>query len=824
MKNCIRFGINLLILCLIGTAAFADNIPLRLQVDGVNLGDIPAVLNEKGKPTSVDANVLVNILKPFIQSDKIQRIISLKEPSSDYITLDNVNRVGLATNYVENDLMLVLTIPLEMRSIKDYPVVFAQTRAGLGLENKNFSGYLNLRGTVSYSAQINPLVNYSNKNPGEGTVELVQNLGIATLETTAHYLEYDPHPFERVDTSLVHDFEEDQVRLRLGDFNTRIEGFQTAMPVAGIQIEKQFNINSDRNPFNKRSTLIEVKNNSLLEVFVNDILISRVRVTPGPYNLKNLPLIYGSNTIKVILTDDLGKKEEFLVDMLFDDQFLPKGMSDFAYQAGRPSYFLGNEKKYYDDSFSSIFHKYGVTDAVTVELNHQNYLSTNLWGVGAGFLSPLGSNFFDVAHYTDDDVHGANGFKWRFNSAETNLPNFLRFRIFLGAEFRSEKFLTISPTVFTQPNFAEKYDAVLQKQITERSSFSLGYTKLIGQHFGTNDQSYRAIYQNQFLRNWRVDVAYSRAEQTPNSDQLQLSLNWLESDGKAQATLSQDIPNKLTSIRYDKNSRFNYNDIQLSMYGQRQEDRVTGVESQSMDLYANYYAPKYEISGQANTATNGTDLSNSERLGLGTAIAWTSDSINISRPISDSFAVIQAEGLGPRQTLTIPNGLEEDRITVGSGESFVYANLASYVDRPLKLDSTGLGASSHLDRESYILRPTYRSGIFVPLKVVRSLTLKGKLESAKPDQVSYIYGRILDSQGKVFSNNFFTDESGNFIVDGLSYGKYQIELADPRLKKINFELVDTGEKDRANQAGEKEDSDASVFQLGTIKIETEAGR
>jgi outer membrane usher protein FimD/PapC len=278
-----------------------------------------------------------------------------------------------------------------------------------------------------------------------------------------------------------------------------------------------------------------------------------------------------------------------------------------------------------------------------------------------------------------------------------------------------------------------------------------------------------------------------------------------------------------------RNSRFNYNDFQMSMYGQRQKDRTTGVESQSMDVFASYYAPKYEISAQANSSTrgsigNGTDLTNSERLSLGTALAWTRDSLSISRPIVDSFAVIQAEGLGPRQVLTIPNGAEEDRITLKGNEAFVYANLTSYVERPVKLDSTGLGLGSNLERESYILHPKYRSGIYVPLVVKKALTLRGRLASDKPDQVAYMYGKILDSEGKVFSNNFFTDESGNFVVDGLSYGKYQIELSDPRLKKINFELVDIGESGRAEQAGEREDSEASSFQLGTIKIENEAGR
>jgi outer membrane usher protein len=823
MKNLMKLSLYVLLSSLIVCSAKAEWIPLRLSVDNVSLGDLPANLNEKGQPTSVNAPTLINILRPFVQEDKINRIYTLKAPD-DSITLENLNRIGISSEYIEKELKIVMTVPLEIRAVKDYPVVFAQTKAGLNLYNNNFSGYLNLRGSTSYSSQITPLVTNSQKNPNEGNVELVQNLGIATLESTAHYLEYDEHPFERVDSSLVHDFEDEQVRLRLGDYATDITGFQTAMPAGGIQIQKQFNIYPDRNALNRRSTQIQVKNNSLLEVFVNDILITRARVTPGPYNLKDLPLLYGRNTVRVVITDDFGTKQEFLVNMLFDDQILSKGVNDFSYQAGRPSYFLGNQKKYYEDSFSSLYHKYGLTDQVTVSLNHQNFLSSNLYGLGAGFLSEYGTNFVDVAHYTDDDVHGAGAARWRYNSPEANYKGFDRFRVFLGAEFRAEKFLTISPTLFTQPDFKEKYDAVLQKQITDRSSFSVGFTKTIGQHFGINDLSYRAVYQNQFLKTWRFDVAYSRSEQIPNSDQLQFSLNWVEQEGKAQATLAHDTSNNISSIRYAKNSRFNYNDFQMSMYGAKQKDRNTGVESQNMDLFASYYAPKYEISGQANSSSNGTELANSERLSLGTALAWTTDSLSISRPITDSFAVIQAEGLSPRQRLTIPNGLEEDRIQIKNNESFVYANLTSYVDRPLKLDSTGLGASGRLDREAYILRPKYRAGLFVPLKVVKSLTLKGKLESAKPDQASYQYGRILDSEGKVFSSNFFTDESGNFVVDGLNYGKYQIELSDLRLKKINFELVDIGEKGRAEQAGTVEDSEASIYNLGTVKIETEAGR
>ncbi len=87
-------------------------------------------------------------------------------------------------------------------------------------------------------------------------------------------------------------------------------------------------------------------------------------------NLKDLPLLYGSNKVKVVLQDDFGGREEFEVDMLFDDQILAEGVNDFSYQAGLPAYFVGREKKYYKDNMSSLYHKYGLTDNVTLFANH----------------------------------------------------------------------------------------------------------------------------------------------------------------------------------------------------------------------------------------------------------------------------------------------------------------------------------------------------------------------------------------------------------------------------------------------------------------------
>jgi outer membrane usher protein len=817
----------LLLVSLAPVAAFADWVPLRLVIDKVFVGDINVDLPKKGEVVAVRGSQVVNMLSPYLQSDKVSRIRAQIKPD-DVLALSDLARVGITSEFNEKELLITMTIPLEMRSVKDFPVILARNQTGVPVNDGFYSGYLNLYGLVGYTTIDTPAIYNNQKNPVEGQLELVQNFRYFTFESTGLYREFsDPdNPFHRVDSSLVHDLESSQVRLRAGDFYTGVQGFQAGLSAAGLQIQKQFNIFPDKGSISKRSTIIQVKSNSLLEVYVNDNLITRVRVPTGPYNLKELPLIYGRNKLRVILRDDFGGKEEFEVDMLYDDQILAEGVHDFNYQSGRPSYLVGYEKQYYEDIFTSFYHKYGLTDNVTVSLNHQNYLSSNLFGAGAGFLTNYGTHFFDLAYYTDNIESGAHAGRWRYNSPHTRWQYFDKFRVLLAAESQGDGFASITPTIALASTIREKYDAVLQKQLTDTSSFSVAATKQLGQGpGGVDEMSRRLAYQNQFARNWRFDLLYSWTDARPNEDHILVTLNWFEQEGRAQAAFAHDTNNDTTSMRVNRNSRFNYNDLQLSAYAAKQTPPVSTpnpvVDAQNVDLSANYYATNYEARLQLAGATNGSTFNNSSQLGLGTALAWTTNSIGFSRPIRDAFAVVSPEGMTKSQELSIPNGLEKDQIRLKNNSDFIFANLTSYVESSLKLDSTGLGASAHLDREAYILTPRYRQGLYVPLKVIKSLTVRGRLNFDKKEKVSYAYGRVLTEDGKVFSDNFFTDESGIFVLDGLSYGKYVIELADPRYKTITFELTERAKSD--DEDTETEDPDASVYEMGTLKIEKKAG-
>lgn len=820
MKNLNKLLKCFLVFTLFSVSAVAEWLPVRVVVDKIIIGDVNANLNAKGEATSLKGPELVNLLKNFVLPDKVERINKLIEPDGN-LSRESLSRVGISSAYNEKELSITLVVPLEMRTEKDFPVSVSIRKTGLPLFNKNYSGYLNIRGLVGYSDSSTPTAYGYQRSPGSGQLELVQNLNFFTLESTANYREFEELPLQRDNTSLVHDFEDQQIRMRLGDFYTGVQGFQTSMQTAGLQVQKQFSIYPQRNPKNRRSTSIQVKNNSQMEVFVNNNLILRIRVNAGLYNLKELPLLYGQNKVKILLQDDFGGKEEFEVDLLFDDQILTKGTHDFSYQIGNPAYYSGNEKRYYQNSLSSFYHKYGLTDETTAFFNYQNYLSSNLIGLGIGNISKFGTNFLDVASYSDSSVSGEKAALWRYNTPELNYDYFSQFRFSSNIEFKSLGFNAISIVPQAAANYSEKYDFVLQKQLTDSSAMSLGVTKLVGQNLGTDELARRASLQSRFARNWRFDLSYSWSERQKDLDQILFSFNWQEPAGRTQAAFTHDTANRNSSVRVSKNNQVNYNDLHLNMYADKQRSRTALFDSQSVDLAANYYAAKYETRGQIRGQSAGSDFNTNGQLGFGSAFAWTTDGTSLSRPITDSFAILEAQNLEKGQHLTIPKGLARDNIQLDNNESFVFSNLASYLEIPIRLDSTNLGLSSHLDREAYILSTKYRSGLFVPLKVVKSLVVTGKLNSDNLAHIKYAHGKILTADGQVFSDSFFTDESGNFVLDGLSYGGYQIELSDSSLKKISFELVESinGTKDTGIV-----DSEASEYQLGNIKIEKETGR
>lgn len=806
-----KFAATLFLLMV--SVVHAEWIPLDIAVDTVVIGQVPLDVetDEQGQPHARRIQVyrLADLLLPYLEASKIRSLRDLAERFSEDIALEELNRVGIRPVFDGNELRLNLEIPIDQRQVRDFPLYASRDKAGLGLQNKPYSGYLNYSVQTGYTDEERPAIPSGKRDPTEGQFELVQNLGPVTLESTAAYREFENEPFQRNDTSLVHDDELRQMRYRAGDFYTGVQGFQSSLGAAGLQVQKQFNIRPELGSLTKRSALIQVRQSSLMEVYVNENLILRLRVNPGPYNLRDLPVLYGRNAVRVVLIDDVGGREEFNVDLMFDDQILARGVNDFSYQVGAPSYYLLNEKEYDNRLLSSFYHRYGVTDAWTIGAGYQNYRETEQFSAYTGLLTDWGTHFLDLAWYQDDLQRWGRAGRWRYTSPELKAGFIRQLRLYGSVEGRSREFRTIAYPAPLVSEFSEKYDLLLQQQLGAVGSLGLGFTQLNGQNGGTDDFTRRVTYQLYVTPHWIFDISYDWSQNQSQRDQILASLTWNEPVGRRSAAVAYDSAVRGTSVRYNRNNVKNYDDYRIGVQATHEDpyDRSSG---QNADINAEYFGRIVETRLRLLGTRYGGSETRSAQLGFSSAFAWTRDGASLSRPISDAFAIVAPSGLGDSR-LNIPNGSENDNIPLADREKLVFMNLTSYIETQLQIDSTSLPLGRYLEREAYVIKPGYRAGIYVPLQVTRAVSVRGRLTATETSMVQYAHGRVRTADGRIFSESFFTDEKGYFVLDGISYGKYVIELADPRLKRIEFEVREDG------------DSADNQVELGEILIEREAG-
>ncbi|MEJ5989618.1 fimbria/pilus outer membrane usher protein [Ramlibacter sp. PS3R-8] len=119
-----------------------------------------------------------------------------------------------------------------------------------------------------------------------------------------------------------------------------------------------------------------------VEVQVDGTTIYRGRVGPGPISLDNLLLSGGTRTVRVVVTDTSGRQQIIEQPFLFADTVLAKGFHEYNYFAGKRSDITETNTFVYRESAWQAYHRYGVSDDVTVSAGGEG--NSNFYNLGAG--------------------------------------------------------------------------------------------------------------------------------------------------------------------------------------------------------------------------------------------------------------------------------------------------------------------------------------------------------------------------------------------------------------------------------------------------------
>lgn len=190
----------------------------------------------------------------------------------------------------------------------------------------------------------------------------------------------------RLDSTLSRDFLDRRTTLRLGD--TISTGGALASPVrmAGIQYGTNFATDPSFVTFPLPTIGGLARQDSVVDVFIDNVQRDTRSVPPGPFALENLPVVTGAGELQLVVTDLLGREQMVTQSYYVSSRLLKPGLHDFGYELGATRRDYGRESFDYGDAFASATHRYGFSDRLTGEAHAGLEPTTQTGALGGSWL------------------------------------------------------------------------------------------------------------------------------------------------------------------------------------------------------------------------------------------------------------------------------------------------------------------------------------------------------------------------------------------------------------------------------------------------------
>jgi outer membrane usher protein len=493
----------------------------------------------------------------------------------------------------------------------------------------------------------------------------------------------------------------------LGDmFATSANLLGGAVFLGGIGLTREFNLNPYFFRFPVPNLSGAVLTPSQYEVYVNDRLLRRGELQPGRFDLANLPAAIGNGTIRVVTRDAYGRTTELSSPYYLSTRILARGQHEYAYHAGLVRPDIVTRSFHYEDPAFIARHRIGVLDSLTLGMRVEGSLTGLSGGPTATTKLPfqLGEIELSLAASTEK---GASGHA-------ASIAYF-----YWGKHFTlGSTLMTMSPEYsnlsLSAPNDRKTWEAFgfLGIPIGSIASVTLQYA--LGSTRDHGDVSNYGINGNVWLTD-RVSLftsaQQSSSRQSGTDTSMFVGLNMIlgqmtnattfaeRREGKTDGGLriQKAVPAYGTGFGYLANASSN-------------EQRHGDALLQYQGTYGRYEAQHIFAEGQDTT-----------RLTAAGAIVAAGGTIAATRPITDSFAIIQVPGIeGVRGYL-----FNQEVGRTNRRGDLVVPNMLSYYGNKLSIEDKDIPLGHRIDATQQTVAPPLRGGVVASFPVYRIQAVSG---------------------------------------------------------------------------------------------------
>ncbi len=196
--------------------------------------------------------------------------------------------------------------------------------------------------------------------------------------------------FVRLDSTYVYSDPQTSRRYRLGDFIDGGLNWTRPVRMGGLQVQSDFSLRPDLVTFPLPTLSGEAAVPSTVDVLVNDSRLLSRQVAPGPFEIPQLPVVTGADTITTTVTNALGEQVTATLPFYASSSLLVPGLESYSAEAGLIRRNWGQISNDYDDLAASLTYRRGLLPNITGEVHAE--------GTGGQFMAGLGvaANVFNL--------------------------------------------------------------------------------------------------------------------------------------------------------------------------------------------------------------------------------------------------------------------------------------------------------------------------------------------------------------------------------------------------------------------------------------------
>ncbi len=517
--------------------------------------------------------------------------------------------------------------------------------------------------------------------------------------------------------------------------------------IGGLSITKEFAIDPYyvRYPTLSLSTPIAVP--SVMEVYVNNQVVSQQTVAPGRLDIRNLPLTMGRNDARVVVRDAFGQTRELSSTYYLTSTALAKGVQDYQYNVGFRRFGVGDRNWDYRTPVVLARHRVGVTNAFTaggrMEMHPGRLLNG---GPSVNLRLPFGQV---------ETSGSLSRRREQWGSAAYGSFTYTGHPVSAGGSlmFASPRYATLTSNPINED--PRRQGSVFASVALARAvSVSLQHAQTrLYQGISRDRSSLLTSVHVSRSAEFMASVTYVRDERGPRKEAY-AGLTVLF--GRASASVAQ--------VRDSRGNRVTM-DAQQPLpvgVGYGYQFRAEGGTNSNVNGVAQYQGAhgRYELRQETIGGESATTLST-----MG-AIVGIGGNVFATRPVEDSFALVRVPGVEGVRTFASHQEIGK----TGRRGDLLVPDLQPYYGNVLNIADGDIPLQYAVPDVGLTLAPPYRGGAVAVFDVQRVQRVLGKILGT--DDRPFVYGEltVTNMNGRSFGSPVGND--GSFYFENLHAGSY----------------------------------------------------